>query len=120
MATEQETWKKWSELVAQVRSDHELKQRLIAKPAVVLQEYGIEVPAGVDVRVLENTDKVLYLTLPPPGDPIELTAGELGNLAGGITAAGYSQPGPVKGPIVKTPEMDKNPEMDQKIYRDRT
>ena len=96
MAKEQESWNKWSQLVAQVWADDKLKQRLMDKPAAVLQEHGIEVPAGIDVRVVENTDKVYYLTLPPKpaGDVTELTAGQLGNLAGGITAACYKEPRP--------------------------
>ena len=63
--TGQATLKKWSQLLKQVWADEQLKQRLLDKPAAVLQEHGIEVPAGMEVRVVENTDKVSYVTLPP-------------------------------------------------------
>src|SRR5439155_17381599 len=68
-----ENWKKWSQLVAQAWADEKLKQRLMDNPAEVLQGYGIEVPAGVEVRVVESTDKVSCLTLPrkPVGDVTE-------------------------------------------------
>ena len=66
-----ETVKKWLQLVAQARADKTLKQRLMDTPVVVLREHGINVRQGVDIRVVEhtdkaseNTDKVVYLTLP--------------------------------------------------------
>jgi len=87
MAAEQENRKKWAQLVAQVWADDQLKQRLIDKPGVVLQELGIPVPAGLEVRVVENTDKVCYLTLPPKpaGDVTELTSAQLSGVAAGMT-----------------------------------
>ena len=81
----QENWKKWSRLVVQAWGDDKLKQRLIANPAAVLQEHGIEV-SGREVRVVENTEKVSYLVLPakPVGDVTELTSGQLTAVAGGF------------------------------------
>ena len=52
-------------LVAKAWSDDELKQRLLAEPAAVLDEHGIEVPPGVELRVVEDTDDVCHLVLPP-------------------------------------------------------
>lgn len=46
-------------------ADEKLKQRLIDNPEAVLQEHGIEVQAGMEIQVVENTDKVSYLTLTP-------------------------------------------------------
>lgn len=67
--------KKWSQLVAQVWADEKLKRRLMDNPATVLKEHGMEVPKGVEIRVVENTDKVYYLPLPPKpaGEVTELT-----------------------------------------------
>jgi len=81
----QENWEQWSQLVAQVWADEKLKQRLLENPASVLQEHGIEVPAGVEVRVVENTEKVSYLTLPakPAGHVTELTSGQMSSVVGG-------------------------------------
>jgi hypothetical protein len=83
--TGQENWKKWSQLVAQVWADEKLKQRLLENPKAVLREQGIEVPDGVEVRVVEPTDKLLYFMLPPKPDATELTAGQLTGVGGGAT-----------------------------------
>ena len=82
--TNPETWKKWSQLVAQAWADEKLKRRLLDKPAAVLREHGIEVPAGVEVRVVEPTDKLLYFVLPPkPANVSELTSSQLTGVAAG-------------------------------------
>ena len=52
-------------LVAQAWSDESLKERLISDPAAVLAEYGIDVPEGIELRVVEDTDEVCHLVLPP-------------------------------------------------------
>ncbi|HEV3021174.1 MAG TPA: NHLP leader peptide family RiPP precursor [Pirellulales bacterium] len=56
--------------MAQAWSDDNLKQRLITDPAIVLQEHGIEVPDGVEFKVVEDTDQVYHLVLPasPEGE----------------------------------------------------
>jgi len=81
----QETMKKWSQLVAHVWDDEQLKQRLVDNPAAVLRENGIEVPVGVEIRVVENTDKLTYLVLPPkPLDSAsELTSEQIDAVVGG-------------------------------------
>ena len=68
--------KKWSQLVAKVWADEKLKRRLINEPTTVLTEHGMEVPKGVEIRVVENTDKVYHLLLPqkPAAEATELTA----------------------------------------------
>jgi hypothetical protein len=85
MAEESEAMKKWAELVGQVWADEKLKQRLLDNPAAVLQEHGIEVLAGVEIRVVENTEKVTYLTLPakPAEGATQLTASQMAAVAGG-------------------------------------
>jgi len=81
----QEILKKWSHVVAQVWADEKLKSRLLDNPAAVLRENGIEVPAGVEIRVVENTDIVHYLVLPPkPLDSAsELTSEQIDAVVGG-------------------------------------
>lgn len=62
----QSDWQKqWSLLVAQAWSDDDLKRRLVADPALVLREYGIEPPQGVELRVVEDNAAVRHLVLPP-------------------------------------------------------
>jgi len=61
----QVSWEKlWGQLVAKAWSDEELKQRLIDDPATVLQEHDIEVPYDVELKVVEDTDRVRHLVLP--------------------------------------------------------
>jgi hypothetical protein len=65
MAQREGDWtKQWGQLVAQAWADEAFKRRLLADPAAVLKEQGLEAPPGVRVRVLEDTDQVLHLTLP--------------------------------------------------------
>ena len=75
--------KAYGRLVAKAWSDEAFKQRLMADPAAVLRAEGVTVPPGTDVRLVENTDKVVHLTLPakPAGD---LSDEQLGQVAGGM------------------------------------
>lgn len=63
-------------VVAKAWCDEEFKQRLIADPAAVLDEHGIEAPPGVELRILEDSDEVRHLVL-PPSPAGELTDEEL-------------------------------------------
>lgn len=59
------SWQKqWGMLVARAWADDDLKQRLLDDPAPVLEEFGIEVPEGVVLKVVEDTDQVQHLVLP--------------------------------------------------------
>ena len=64
--------------------DEELKARFMADPKAVLAEFDIDVPANVDVKVVENSDNCVHITMPaaPDGDG-ELSDENLGNVAGG-------------------------------------
>ena len=78
--------KQYGQVVAKAWADEEFKQRLLADPAAVLQAEGITVPQGVELRAVENTDKVLYFMLPPKPSA-ELSDEQLDQLAGGATAS---------------------------------
>jgi len=67
---QQGSWQKqWGMLVAEVWGDDDLKRRLISDPAGVLQEYGIDMPADVELKIVEDTDHVRHLVIPPsPAD----------------------------------------------------
>lgn len=76
--------KQYGQVVAKAWADDGYKARFLAEPAAVLQEEGVVVPPGVELRAVENTDSVLYLTLPPkPSD--ELSDEQLNQVAGGST-----------------------------------
>jgi hypothetical protein len=81
--------KKWSQVVADARNDYKFRKRLMQDPQSALKEFGIEIPSGVEFRIVENTDKVRYITLPQKsgGDATELPSGELEIIAAGITSS---------------------------------
>jgi Nitrile hydratase, alpha chain len=76
---------KWELLVADTWDDPELKQRLLNDPHTVLKERGIAIPAGLQIKVLEDTETVEHLVLPGPYgvSEDELSERELESVAGG-------------------------------------
>ncbi|MDA7668796.1 NHLP leader peptide family RiPP precursor [bacterium] len=68
--------------------DEALKARFMADPKAVLAEYDMPVPDGMDVKVVENADNCVRITMPaPPSGHGELSDEELSNAAGGGTWA---------------------------------
>jgi hypothetical protein len=53
-------------------------------PAAVFKENGIDVCEGIEVKRVENTDKIVHFILPPPPRG-ELSQNELYNVAGGAS-----------------------------------
>ena len=73
----------FAKLIAKAWREPAFKAELSANPATALKAEGIDVPAGMTVTVLENTDKQFHLVLPPvPTD-------ELSDEALVAVAAGY-------------------------------
>ena len=69
-------------IIAKAWRDPAFKAELIANPAAALKAEGIDVPAGMAVTVVENTDKQFHLVLPPvPTD--ELSDESLDGVSGG-------------------------------------
>lgn len=73
--------KKISRVIAKAWSDAEFKDQLLKKPVEILRAEGIDVPAGIKVTVVENTEKQHYLLIPPK--PEELSDEQLDVAAGG-------------------------------------
>jgi hypothetical protein len=72
----------FAKVIAKAWRDPAFKAELIANPATALKAEGIDVPAGMTVTVVENTDQLFQLVLPPvPTD--ELSDDELERVAGG-------------------------------------
>ena len=71
-----------AQLFAACWKDEALKARFMSDPKAVLKEYGLDVPDGIDVKVVENADDCVHITLPakPSGD---LSDEELSKAAGG-------------------------------------
>ena len=78
--------KQWGQIVAKAGQDEMFRKRLLADPSTVVKEFGVEVPAGVQLRVVENTDQVLHLALLPLAgqQDKELSDEELEGVAGGL------------------------------------
>ena len=76
-----------SELFAACWKDEALKARFMADPKAVLEEFNIAVPDGMDVKVVENADDRVHITLPaPPAGHGDLSDDELQGAAGGGSA----------------------------------
>ena len=76
---------KWQQIIVRAWSDEVFKKRLLADPAAVLKESGLEMPEGVQIRMVENTDKVIHLVLPRKTDSGELEGEDLEQAVGGVS-----------------------------------
>lgn len=73
-----------SHLIEAYLKDPELKAKLIANPAGFLADRGIRVPAGVTLKVVENTPTLFHIVLPSTSAAAgELADEELASAAGG-------------------------------------
>ena len=78
-----------ADLFAACWKDEALKQRFMADPKAVLAEYGMDVPDGIDVNIVENTDTTVHITMPAsPSGVMDLSDEELSNAAGGGASVG--------------------------------
>jgi hypothetical protein len=85
--------KKYGQIVARAWSDDEFKQRFLSDPASVMSESGLPVPEGVEIRAVETTDEVLYLTLPAKPAEDMVSDEELATVAGGGSTVGCAGSG---------------------------
>ena len=82
--------KAYGKVVAKAWADEDFKAKLLADPKTVLKANGLAIPQDVELRVVENTDKVVYLILPP--EPAEqLSEEELERVAGGLIPVALCQ-----------------------------
>jgi hypothetical protein len=86
-----------------------LKALFMSDPKAVLAEHGIDVPADIDVNVVENSDNTVHITMPaaPAGDG-ELSDEEVSNVAGDESGSMYA-PRYQGGPAVVKSFLEKNP-----------
>lgn len=70
MANQEEQAKKIGQLIAKCWSDDSFKQKLLSDPKSVLKENGVDIPEGLEVKLVENTDKVFHLVIPAKPDEL--------------------------------------------------
>lgn len=78
--------KQWAKINVKAWTDENFKKRLMSNPKAALQEMGISPPAGMEVKVVENTTTTVHLPLyakPPSG---ELKEEDLLQVAGGVAS----------------------------------
>ena len=79
-------------LFAACWKDEALKARFMTDPKAVLAEYGIDVPANINVNVVENSDNTVHITMPQaPTGAGELLDEDLSNAGGGYHTQGECQ-----------------------------
>ena len=75
---------KYETFMRRIQNDSELRARMFEAPANVLEEHGIGVPRGVELRVVEDTAAIRHVTMPPssnaavPDAAVEAVAGGSG------------------------------------------
>ena len=80
---------KLNQLFAKCWKDEALKARFMSDPKSVLKEHGMPVPDEFDVKVVENSDSCVHITIPAaPTAQLDLTDDELVHAAGGISGDG--------------------------------
>ncbi len=80
-----------AKVIAKACADEAFKKSLIASPRSAMeQEFGIKLPASVNVQVVEESADNLYLVLPHQNPSGELSDMELEGVAGGTTK-GYTE-----------------------------
>ncbi len=78
----EEFQKAYGKVVAKAWSDEDFKAKLLADPKTVLKENGLAISKDVEPRVVEITDKIVHLILPPKPAG-QLSKEELDNVVGG-------------------------------------
>ncbi len=72
----------YGQVIARAWRDAKFKARLLADPAAVLRDAGLEIPPGVTVSVVEDTNSEIHFVLPPA--PAEAIAdADLDGISGG-------------------------------------
>ena len=71
-----------SDLFTACWKDESMKRRLMAEPKAVLAEFGLPVPEALDVKVVENDENTVHITMPAsPVQGAQLSDEELAEAA---------------------------------------
>lgn len=82
---------RYNRIIARAWADPAFKQALLSDPAATLAAEGLPTPAGVELKVVENTPTLVHLILPAKPDA-ELSDDELDGVSGGYAGFGYAPP----------------------------
>ena len=66
----------FAKLVQKVWSDPDFKAKLYSDPMPLLAQYGIEIPPGIKVKVVENEPGYMHLVLPSAPVGVAKSQGE--------------------------------------------
>lgn len=81
--SEKEFQKTLGQITAKAWGDPAFKKRLMADPAAVAKEFGMPLPPGVQIKVIEDSPTVRHFVLPPRPPAAELSDEQLDQVAGG-------------------------------------
>lgn len=99
---DQQDWnKKVGQITAKAWTDDAFKKRLLSDPTNVLQECGLPIPSGVEIKMTEDTDTLIHLSLPSRPNEAELSEEDLAAVAAGAETSGVCgrDPAPT-GPVI--------------------
>ncbi len=82
----EEQARKVSQLIAKYGADEGFKRKLLADPAATLKAEGVEVPAGLSTKALENTDIAPAKSAALSDEDLDLVAG--GSIVGAALDVG--------------------------------
>jgi len=82
------------QLIEKAMKDPDFRKRLIENPkAVIKEETGIDLPASINLKILEEDPQTVYLVLPhlnARDDEAEITNNELEKIVGGEVFTGFA------------------------------
>jgi hypothetical protein len=87
--TKQDNAAAYGKIVARAWRDPAFKAKLVADPHAVLKDAGVPIPAGMTVKVVENSASLFHLVLPPKPTG-EFSDEALDRMAGGNIVASVS------------------------------
>jgi len=70
-------------IIAKAWVDEGFKRRLLSDPRITLKAEGQELPPGVEIRVVADTETVQHLVLPVRPSDLSMTDAELAQASGG-------------------------------------
>jgi len=89
---QEEQNKKMGQVIAKCWADEDFKAKLLPDPVATLKDEGVDLPEGITIKAVENTDKVFHLVIPaaPTG---ELSEYDMDSVSGGGAGCGVSSRG---------------------------